>query len=81
MPTEFAQIELMLIVDSKNMYFLVAPYGSSYLPELGLYEVHSASGGMRCINGDPFHCYLCNSLSLQDVKGYPDHAAAIYKQQ
>ena len=52
MPTGFAQIELMLILDSKNMYFLVAPYGSSYLPELGLYEVHSASEGMRCINGE-----------------------------
>lgn len=52
MPTEFAQIELMLIMDNKNVYFLVTPHGSSYLPELGLYEIHAASGVMRCINGE-----------------------------
>lgn len=51
MPTEFAQLELMLIMDDKNVYFLVTPHGSSYLPELGLYELHTASGGMRCIHG------------------------------
>lgn len=40
----------MLIMD-KNVYFLVTPHGSQYLPEFGLYEIHTACGGMRCING------------------------------
>ncbi len=51
MPTEFAQIELMLIMD-KNVHFLVTPHGSQYLPEFGLYEIHTACGGMMCINGE-----------------------------
>lgn len=51
MPTEFAQIELMLIMD-KNVYFLVTPHGSSYLQELGLYEIHTACGDMKCLIGE-----------------------------
>lgn len=51
MPTEFAQIELVLIMD-KNVYFLVTPHGSLYLQQLGLYEIHIASGDMKCLNGE-----------------------------
>lgn len=51
MPAEFAQIELMLIMD-KKVYFLVTPHGSSYLQELGLYEIHTACPDMRCIDGE-----------------------------
>lgn len=48
MPTAFAQIELMLIVDNEKVYFLVTPHSSSYSQDLGLNEIED----MRCIDGE-----------------------------
>lgn len=47
---EFGQLELILMKENKDVYFLVTPHSSSYMPEYGLHKVGEAAKNMLCIN-------------------------------
>lgn len=49
---EFGQLELILIKENKNVYFLVTPHSSSYMPEYGLHKLGESAKEMLCINAD-----------------------------
>lgn len=36
--------------ENKDVYFLVTPHSSSYMPEYGLYKIGEAARDMVCIN-------------------------------
>ena len=66
---EFGQLELILMKENKDVYFLVTPHSSSCMPEYGLYKVGESARDMLCINADQcLEFYPLAAYSLLAVK-------------
>lgn len=49
---EFGQLELILMKENKNLYFIVTSHSSSYMPVYVLHKVGESARDMLCINAD-----------------------------
>lgn len=71
---EFGQLELILMKDNKDVYFLVTPHSSYYMPEHGLHKVGESSGVMLCINAVqcldfyPLAAYSLHAMKVISLK-------------
>ena len=66
---KFGQLELQLMKENKDVYFLVTPHSSSCMPEYGLYKVGESARDMLCINADQcLDFYPLAAYSLLAVK-------------
>lgn len=62
---EFGQLDLVLMKENKDVYFLVMPHSSSYMPEYGIHKIGEAAKDIVCINAD--QCLFLSTASIQSV--------------
>ncbi|KAA0721602.1 hypothetical protein E1301_Tti023215 [Triplophysa tibetana] len=83
---KFGQIELVVMKENKDVYFLVTPHSSSYMPEYGLYKIGEAARDMVCINADqclgcyPLPAYSLFAMKIVSLKHAMDDIATLIKE-